>query len=126
MARKSEIWALQSGGCIVPACTNTLPSALFLLCRKALQAVTVLRQAAAVAATVAAAACLLPFLALLNPATTAAATRAAGPAVAIPLAAATGAAWLPGVLAAVLGAAWLLLGRLRNQFIWVDYIHNEK
>lgn len=95
-------------------------------CRKALQAVTVLRQAAAVAATVAAATCLLPFLALLNPATTAAATRAAGPAVAIPLAAATGAAWLPGVLAAVLGAAWLVLGRLRNQFIWVDYIHNEK
>lgn len=91
------------------------------LCRKALQTVTLLRQVAAVAATVAAAACLLPFLALLNPAAPAAAATAGAS-----LRAAAGAAWLPGVLAAVLGAAWLLLGKLRNQFLWVDYNHNEK
>ncbi|KAL4438217.1 hypothetical protein ABPG77_010578 [Micractinium sp. CCAP 211/92] len=98
-------------------------------CRNALQKVTLLRRVAAVAATVAAAACLLPFLTLLNPAVTAAAASAAGSAGtggAASLAAAAGAAWLPGVLAAVLCATWLLLGKLRNQFLFVDYVHNEK
>ncbi|KAL4448455.1 hypothetical protein ABPG75_005674 [Micractinium tetrahymenae] len=98
-------------------------------CRKALATATLLRRVAAVAATVAAAACLLPFLALLNPATSAAFVPAAGPAAAAgaaSLAAAAGAAWLPGVLAAALGTAWVLLGKLQNQFIWVDWVHNDK
>lgn len=70
---------------------------------------------------VAAAAALLPFLTVLAPA----ASTAAGavPAAASPVAAAAAAAWLPALLAGVLGTAWALLGRLRASFIFKDWVH---
>lgn len=81
--------------------SDSLHSSLPLRRRGALKAVNLLRAAAACVAVVAAVGCLLS-------------------------------AWLPLVagahvmLAALAGAAWALLGRLRNQFLFVDYVHAQK
>lgn len=90
-------------------------------CRGALKATMLLRQVAGVAAVVAAAAALLPFLTALAPA--ASTTAGALPAAASPLVAAAAVAWLPALLAGVLGAAWALLGRLQASFIFKDWVH---
>lgn len=75
-----------------------------------LKLVTLARQVAACAAVCAAAVALLPLATALVPAV----AIGSAPAAAAPV---------PAVLAALLGAVWVLLSSLQKKFIFVDWVH---
>lgn len=92
-----------------------------MLCRGALRTITLLRNVAAAAGAVAWAACLLPLLYTapwLGRTAVGTATLAAS--------SVTYPSWALVAVAAALTAAYLLLDRLRQNFIFVDYVHAHK